>query len=384
MSEIKRLDTKTRKLLTLSKMHHTKADVDRLYLPRNAGGRGLIQLEASYKITTIGLDTYLKNTDDALIELVQEHDGRKKLYSIQRQAEQFKQELDLTIPDKEADETITKYAKRTKQMARNKTQEKLTKQCEDKALQGRSPQRIKEAHVDHHRTNQWLKSSGLKAELEGFIIAAQDQSLATRSYHASIIKDGTSPLCRMCNKYDETIDHIVSGCPELAKTEYIHRHDKAATYIHWKVCHNYRYNIKTSEKWYDHEPETVTENEDVTILWDMPIHTDRKITANRPDIVIQDHKTKTCKFIDKAVPSDRNTSMKVTEKLSKYKDLEIETSRMWGMRTETIPVITGALGAIKKGLEMYLGRIPSQISISELQKITLLGTAHILRRVLSS
>ena len=66
-------------------------------------------------------------------------------------------------------------------------------------------------------------------------------------------------------------------------------------------------------------------------------------------------------------------------KLSKYKDLEIETSRMWGMRMEMIPVIIGALGAIKKGLEMYLGRIPGQISISELQKITLLGTAHILR-----
>ncbi|KAL9965991.1 hypothetical protein ACROYT_G023995 [Oculina patagonica] len=82
MSEIKRLDTKTRKLLTLSKIHHRNADVDRLYLPRNAGGSRLIQLEASYKTTTIGLDTYLKNTDDALIELVQEHDGRKKLYSI--------------------------------------------------------------------------------------------------------------------------------------------------------------------------------------------------------------------------------------------------------------------------------------------------------------
>ena len=55
---------------------------------------------------------------------------------------------------------------------------------------------------------------------------------------------------------------------------------------------------------------------------------------------------------------------------------------MWGMRTETIPaVIIGALGAIKKGLETYLRRIPGQISISELQKITLLGTAHILRRV---
>ena len=82
--------------------------------------------------------------------------------------------------------------KRTKQMARNKTQEKLTKQWEDKALHGRYPKRIKDADVDHHKTNQWLKSSGLKSETEGFIIgAAQDQSLATRLFHASIIKDGT-------------------------------------------------------------------------------------------------------------------------------------------------------------------------------------------------
>ena len=127
--------------------------------------------------------------------------------------------------------------------------------------------------------------------------------LATRSYHASIIKDSTSRLCRMCNKYDGTIHHIVSGCPELMKTEYTHPHDKAAAYINWNVSQNY--NIKTSEKWYDDEPETVTENEDVTILWDMPIHTDLKITANRPDIVIKDHKTKTYEFIDMAVPSDK-------------------------------------------------------------------------------
>ena len=49
-----------------------------------------------------------------------------------------------------------------------------------------------------------------------------------------------------------------------------------------------------------------------------------KIYANKPDIVTKDHKTMTCKLINMAVPLDRNTSVKVIEKLSKYKDLEIK------------------------------------------------------------
>ena len=39
----------------------------------------------------------------------------------------------------------------------------------------------------------------------------------------NILNDGTDPMCRICGQYQETIDHIVAGCPELAKTEYLHR-----------------------------------------------------------------------------------------------------------------------------------------------------------------
>ena len=60
LNEIKRLDAKIGKQLTINRMHHPKADVDRLYIPRKKGGRGLIQLELSYKPSTIGLDKYLK------------------------------------------------------------------------------------------------------------------------------------------------------------------------------------------------------------------------------------------------------------------------------------------------------------------------------------
>ena len=41
LTEIKKVDTKIRKLLTMHRMHYPKSDVNRLYLPRKEGGRGL-------------------------------------------------------------------------------------------------------------------------------------------------------------------------------------------------------------------------------------------------------------------------------------------------------------------------------------------------------
>ena len=61
----------------------------------------------------------------------------------------------------------------------------------------------------------------------------------------------------------------------------------------------------------------------------------------------------------------------------------MEIERMWGMKTTTIPVVIGALGLIKKGLEKYTKQIPGNIKISELQKIVLLGTSRNLRKTLS-
>ena len=199
--------------------------------------------------------------------------------------------------------------------------------------------------------------------------------------HNKIIKDGTDPKCRMCNEFEETIDHIVAGCPVLANTEYIQRHDKAAGYIHWRICKHYHFS--TADKWYEHKPEKVTENEAATVLWDMPVNTDKEIKANRPDIIIKDKIEKKCIMIDMSIPSERNASIKEVENLSKYKNLYIEVTKMWQMKTTTAPIVVGALGLIKRGLEKYIRQFPGHIRIEELQKIALLGSAHILRRMLS-
>ena len=57
--EIKKIDRKTRKMLTMYKIHHSRADIDRLYVKRKEGARGLVQIEAAYKAEIMNIAEYL-------------------------------------------------------------------------------------------------------------------------------------------------------------------------------------------------------------------------------------------------------------------------------------------------------------------------------------
>ena len=53
------------------------------------------------------------------------------------------------------------------------------------------------------------------------------------------------------------------------------------------------------------------------------------------------------------------------------------------MRTvQVVPIVVGSLGSVTRNLDKWLGKLNVKISISLLQKTTLLGTARILRMVL--
>jgi hypothetical protein len=55
---------------------------------------------------------------------------------------------------------------------------------------------------------------------------------------------------------------------------------------------------------------------------------------------------------------------------------------MWNVKTRVIPVIIGATGTISKSFTKYVSTIPRNHDVRELQKTAILGTAHILRKVL--
>ena len=84
-----------------------------------------------------------------------------------------------------------------------------------------------------------------------------------------------------------------------------------------------------------------------------------------------------------AISGDRNVIKKEAEKILKYKDLTIEIQGMWKVKTWVIPVIIGATGTISKSFLKYISNIPGNHEVKELQKTEILGTAHILRKVLT-
>ena len=55
---------------------------------------------------------------------------------------------------------------------------------------------------------------------------------------------------------------------------------------------------------------------------------------------------------------------------------------MWNIKTKVIPVIIGATGTISRSFRKYVSNIPGKHEVKELQKTAILGTAHILQKVL--
>ena len=158
------------------------------------------------------------------------------------------------------------------------------------------------------------------------------------------------------------------------------RHDRVCTHLHYSMCR--ALGTETTDTWYTRMPKPVYEEGDVTVLWNQAVHTDREVTANRPDIISKNKKEKKCALIDVAIPADRNFVQKEAGKKLKYKSLGMEIERMWNLKCTIIPVIIGATGIVTQSLKKNLQAIPGTHSIDFLQKTAILGTSHMLWKAL--
>ena len=68
--ELRQMDQRTRKIMTMNKSLHPRDDVDRQYVPRKEGGRGLANIEDSVDISIQRLEDYIEKHERGLITAI--------------------------------------------------------------------------------------------------------------------------------------------------------------------------------------------------------------------------------------------------------------------------------------------------------------------------
>ena len=174
--ELKQMDQRTRKLMTMHKVLHPRDDVDRLYVSRKEGVRELASIEDSYDALIQRLKDYIQKHEGGLISVTR-HETENTMNSRM---------------------TITRKQK-----------------WEGKQFYGRFKRLINNISLD--KIWAWLRKGNFMRETESFLIAAQDSAIRTNHIKERIDKTQQNSKCRLFGDRYETINHIISECSKLAQ-----------------------------------------------------------------------------------------------------------------------------------------------------------------------
>ena len=111
---------------------------------------------------------------------------------------------------------------------------------------------------------------------------------------------------------------------------------------------------------------------------------DKRLKRNRPDITVVHKDTQEWTIIDIAVPADQNILLTTwDEKAERHQDLDLEIKIInRAKRVTVIPILIDALGTISGNAKAWYGRLSLPHIFGSAQLSAILGTAHILRKVL--
>jgi hypothetical protein len=176
------------------------------------GERGLAQIESAYITETTKLAEYIDGSEDLLL-----------------QVRTYQHKANASLP-------------RAAHTCETNTKEKWGR----KRMHGQFPRSLDDMLVDREQTYRWMKFGDIKVGTESLIVATQDQALGTNFIKRKVLKEETESKCRLCKEYEETINHLTSGCPVLVKNECIIRQDKFCTHLHYSVCREFGIQCQTT------------------------------------------------------------------------------------------------------------------------------------------
>ena len=351
------LDRLTRRLLTKFRCLHPKSSTIRLYLPRQEGGRGLLNIYNLCNTQILKIRSSLHASNNDLVKFVSGFDvGFTPL------------DLNNLEPN----------------IAMDDTSHKIT-EWKQKTLHGKFPNLLHGEHVNKSTSLKWLQTGHLYPETEGFVMAIQDRVIRTKNYEKHILKNDVVDKCRKCGNVGESIEHVMAGCPAISETAYLGRHNQVAKLIHQHLALRHNMIGNATPPFYKYTPQEVLETTNHVLYWDRPILTDKTVDFNRPDLLLIDKKEKKAILIDVSIPLTHNIRKMEVEKKNKYENLAIEIKRLWKLHSiQIFPVVISAEGVISDELVNTFKTLDfSRNMLITSQKVVLLQTCHIVRKFLN-
>ena len=201
----------------------------------------------------------------------------------------------------------------------------------------------------------------------------------------------TSKACRLCHKGEETVKHLLSNCGKLVKADYMRRHNKALQSILFPLLVANKF-IDECPPWYTHmviKPRY--ENEELTILWDIPEYSgveedEDENKLYRPDGKIVFNRDRKVLLLEMSVPWIENREVKLIDKVEKYesiiRNLKLEYP---GYNVDQATFIIDSLGGYSKHLKENIAKLGYSTEVIEklllkLQKIVLSEAGYIINK----
>nr|CAH7720376.1 unnamed protein product [Callosobruchus chinensis] len=230
--------------------------------------------------------------------------------------------------------------------------ESLLKLHKDKPMHGIFYKHQEEHGLSQQLTFSFLRSSGLKSETEGFIMACQDGVFNTLVYRSRVMGINVPDArCRACRQVPETLMHLLSACRTYSGMAYVHRHNATLRVLYYHLRHSYGIAETPVLPYAPGDVESVVKNERCRIYWNYSFPTLELVQGNKPDIVLLDHQQKTMFVIEFSAPAEVNIVSKEEEKRTKYQELLGQLRRLWpDYAVSLLVMVIGSLGGMRNTL----------------------------------
>ncbi|XP_029657534.1 uncharacterized protein LOC115231718 [Octopus sinensis] len=311
------MDKFVRKLLADLKIHMKPACKERLYLPRDTLGRGLVSVAFKAEKMLLDFKTNLE---------------RRKLISLRKAAilwaEQKRKTHMATITEflhcKYGTTTLDEIAK----SLRDLQIESLLLSIKKKRLHSKLFESLENNTFDIPTSSTWLKKGNISPKSEAMLSFLQDRNVFFRN---------SDEKCPHCKSSPKTVDHLATRCSRMLNSDYTRRHNEIVRCVHMHLCR--RFGMKKSKRLKNHSVQSIMSNSSAEIRVDTTIPTELKIQYNKPDIFLYDKKENLIWIIEVGVTSIDNLKSVEVEKMHKYDILASELQLIHKAKVKIVPIV---------------------------------------------